>query len=64
MNEQTSASDDITTIEPAATEQWLSEALAAARARIKDAPSSEAVARVRARVLTEAAPPRRTRIAA
>ena len=55
---------EITEIEPAATEKWLTRTLAPARARVKDAPSVEAVARVRARVLSEATPTKRTRIAA
>ncbi|MEX2246235.1 MAG: hypothetical protein WEC75_06070 [Dehalococcoidia bacterium] len=46
----------VTDIEDAATEKWLARTLAQARAHIKTTPSQEAVDRVRARVLGEAAP--------
>jgi hypothetical protein len=61
MNEKNPA--EITELEPAASEEWLTKALAPARARVKDTPSVEAVARVRARVLSETTPAKR-RIAA
>lgn len=53
MTDKTSAS--ITSIETATTARWLSRALAPARYRSKEAPTAEAVDRIRARVFGETA---------
>jgi hypothetical protein len=45
----------ITSIETATTARWLTRTLAPARARTKDAPTAEAVDRIRARVFGEPA---------
>ena len=46
---------DITSIDDAAAEQWLADALETARQRVKQGPTPDAVARVRARIFEEPA---------
>jgi hypothetical protein len=50
-------------IEDASTARWLAEKLASARIRVSEAPTAEAVDRIRLRVLGETAP-KKERIAA
>jgi hypothetical protein len=59
MTEHTPAT--VSDIEDAATARWLTRTLGPARAAVMRAPTAEAVDRIRARVLGEAAPRKHTR---
>jgi hypothetical protein len=58
MTKTDTAPRNITEIEDAGAMAWLAEKLAAARARAREVPSADAVARMRERVLSEATPER------
>ena len=56
--------DNIIDIEDAETVRWLTAKLASARRRTLEGPATEAIARIRARVLEEASTQKKRKIAA
>jgi hypothetical protein len=57
----TTIPENVTEFEDAQTARWLEDKLRPARARIKDGPSVDAVARMRARIFGEEAPQKKDR---
>jgi hypothetical protein len=56
--------ENITALEDAETVRWLTDKLAPARRRTLEGPATEAIARIRARVLEEASSQKKRKIAA